>query len=212
MDNVKRAQVIMLPNNKSTTSILKSGITGKLDGLPFLKENKSDFYCDLYIISDDEIKEGDWCLNISKNIIYQKDKLPMDIMWKKIIATTDTSLTLSSTTNYNGKSIIFDNYIKLPQPSQQFITKYIEEYNKSNIITDVLVEYENKFDGKEYVDDQDAYGYDKFKQVLKINSKDNTITIKKLKNSWNREEVIKLLKSITYTEFQKLPDWIEENL
>jgi hypothetical protein len=46
----------------------------------------------IYITSDEEIKEGDWCLNIPKNIIYKKDGLPMDIMWKKIILTTDQDL------------------------------------------------------------------------------------------------------------------------
>ena len=46
----------------------------------------------IYITSDEEIKEGDWCLNIPKNIIYKKDGLPMDIMWKKIILTTDQEL------------------------------------------------------------------------------------------------------------------------
>jgi hypothetical protein len=46
----------------------------------------------LYITSDEEIKEGDWCLNTLKNIIYKKDNLPMDIMWKKIILTTDQDL------------------------------------------------------------------------------------------------------------------------
>jgi hypothetical protein len=30
----------------------------------------------------------------------------------------------------------------------------------------------------------------------KINSKDNTITIKKLKDSWNKKEIINLLKSL----------------
>jgi hypothetical protein len=46
----------------------------------------------LYITSDSEIKEGDWCLNTLKNIIYKKDNLPMDIVWKKIILTTDQDL------------------------------------------------------------------------------------------------------------------------
>lgn len=31
---------------------------------------------------------------------------------------------------------------ELPQPSPQFIEKYIESYNSGNIITEVMVEYE----------------------------------------------------------------------
>lgn len=53
----------------------------------------------------------------------------------------------------------------------------------------------------------------------KINPKDNTITIKKLKDSWNREEVIELFKKYKDYELGKtnwhqgnLIKWIEENL
>jgi hypothetical protein len=70
----------------------------------------------------------------------------------KIIATTDTSLgnyiwkqTNKKSKPYNVQQNIEATkkvFIPLPQPSQQFIEKYIEEYNKGNIITDVLVEYE----------------------------------------------------------------------
>ena len=79
----------------------------------------------------------------------------------------------------------------LPQPSQQFIQKYIEEYNKGNVITDVLVEYE-LVSNEEYflntINPDDDVPY--FDERLKINSKDNTITIKKVKDSYSREEVI----------------------
>ena len=124
---------------------------------------------------------------------------------KKIIATTDNSL-------------------ELPQPPQQFSEEFIEEYNQENIITDVLVEYENKFDGKEYVDELDAYGYDKVKSILKINRKDNNITIKIAKDSWSREEVIEFANKVKeYCEngwksdslhrvFFEWDKWIEENL
>ncbi len=52
---------------------------------------------------------------------------------------------------------------------------------------------------------------------LKINAKDNTITIKKLKNSWNREEIIDLIKLFANNYQYASNDigynkWIEENL
>lgn len=55
------------------------------------------------------------------------------------------------------------------------------------------------------------------KQRLKINPKDNTITIKEVKDSWNREEVIQLIKKFnkdcTGQPWYEFDDkWIEENL
>ena len=172
----------------------------------------------LYIISDDEIKENDYCLNLETNTVFKMHKhgLPTSNRNKKIIATTDTSL-------INRKQMTFMDEATewtydLPQPSQQFIEKFIEEYNKGNVITNVLVEYEQDYanrncstcnlgtdgtcelnlekkccsstnnvtkhgdywisclDGEE---DSEIY-------KIKVNPKDTTITIKKLKDSWNR--------------------------
>ena len=163
----------------------------------------------IYILSDDEIKEGDWCLDTVNNILFISDgnsKLHKSTD-KKIIATTDTSLLLHSD---------FDSY-NLPQPSQQFIEKYIESYNKGEIITDVLVEYE---ENKPYQDNQFVVFYDD----VKINPKDNTITINKLKDSWNREElkvlfkkhekdVIKYINGSGASATPSFNDkWIKENL
>ena len=75
----------------------------------------------------------------------------------------------------------------LPQPSEGFLNKFVEEYNIGNIITEVLVEYVEtdqvvkRFEGDE--------GYDSSMTTLKVNPKDNTITIKKAKDSWTREEM-----------------------
>jgi len=94
---------------------------------------------------------------------------------KKVIATTDTSLTLYINGYNMGKS--------LPQPSQQFIEKYIEEYNKGQQITECLVEYEDIY--------PEHFTYNPSENIitrLKVD-KNNTITIKKLKDSYTREEV-----------------------
>jgi ketol-acid reductoisomerase len=128
----------------------------------------------------------------------------------------------------------------LPQPSQQFIEKYIECYNKGKVITDVLVEQgidkitmactcaenEETFDCVYSYTDAELnsccqkrfpngeYWNKTFK--LKVNPKDNTITIKKLKDSWNREEVINILYKHTeeLLSGKKLTlfTFIEENL
>lgn len=142
----------------------------------------------LYIISDEEIKEGDWfiqttyqgvfkCLKKDNNYIYFNNNSyePIDYC-KKIIATTD--LNLSSIPKG-------DTFTKLiPEPSQSFIEKYVEEYNKGNVITDVMVEYE------EYTETSYSLGIDVSIPLikLKINHKDNTITIKKVKDCWNKKD------------------------
>ena len=219
---LKKAQVIMLPTENESRFHL---FTGNKPGLYSYPEIVSAIpknpYCvnqHLYIVSDDEIKEGDWYLdNIPKYYVIEQANedwcLTKD--HKKIIATTDTSLIESIEMIGTGSTYLF----KLPQPSQQFIEKYIESYNKGEVITNVLVEYEtlkttanNKHFGEGHI-----YS---IANKLKINPKDNTITIKKLKDNWNREEVLTLIrKAITDTNkvgFRNISmdynKWIEENL
>jgi hypothetical protein len=115
--------------------------------------------------------------------------------WKKIIATTD---------KLNTHPNVADSYRSgncLPQPSQSFIEKWVEEYNKGNVITDVMVEYEamnTTIVNRTYNDFEP-----------KINPKDNTITIRKIKDSWSREEVVELIKQ--YSEDINNPIWFKKN-
>jgi hypothetical protein len=119
---------------------------------------------------------------------------------KKIIATTDTSLQYTRQKTERGifENLSFEEGIHkanfkptyISKPSQQFILEYIESYNKGEIITDILVEYESYTKGNLYGNPM------LIKPVvlnkLKVNSKDNTITIKGIKDSWSREEVFVL--------------------
>ena len=215
MNQFKRAQVVILPTEQYTNlclghnlSYVESKNSISIDAIwksiklqyPYKPQH-------LYIISDDEIKEGD--LHITS------DHSGFGFRKYKIIATTDTSLKVFIDGNGNKSSheLTKSGYIEfLPQPSQQFIEKYIEYYNKNEIITDVLVEYERdefKVTGKGLV----------IQEWLKINPKDNTITIKKLKNSWNREEVINMLFKVAHYcqgDMQSADlltyQWIEKNL
>ena len=196
MEQFKIAKILMLATNKpskignlatyqkrSLAKVIKEGVNPKDSTLQFWN---------LYIISDDEIKENNTHfynphsgqLHISGNhtdyIAINKNGC------KKIIATTDVSL-------------------GLPQPSQQFIQKYIEEYNKGNVITDVLVEYNY------FLDDNGVLPY----WNLKVNPKDNTITIKKVKDSWNREEILNdieqaIIQGLDIGQYRD--KWIKENL
>lgn len=98
----------------------------------------------IYITSDEEIKEGDWWLNLKTNdvdkcthksevLLYNSEKYEYI---KKIILTTDQDLIK------DGVQAIDDDFLEwyVKNPSCEFIeTKHII---------------------KEYVDEQDAYGYD----------------------------------------------------
>lgn len=226
MSTFKKAKVILLPTNeksKITLSFKERSFNQLIEPkLTLIKESNyqlSNIQSQhLYIISDDEIKEGDWCYDNLLGLVFQfeigeanSDFIKKHI--KKIIATTDIKL---GTCEYSDR--YRESYFNpLPQPSQQFIEKYIEEYNKGNVITDVLVEYEGK---ALYTEQQYFKGY---KDNLKINPKNNTITIKKVKDSWNREEVVQLLidccaeissihGKLKGKEPADLYKWIEENL
>lgn len=164
----------------------------------------------LYIISDEKIEEGSYFLSDKRERKSQNNGLPiweikrcakitnswifaegnphegLNPEWcKKIIATTDSSLYYYPKEDYNGR-------IKklLPQPSQQFIEKYIEEYNKGNVITEVMVEYEELWKSTVY-DQPDNY----IGEALKVNPKDNTINIMLIKDSWNWKELKALFDS-----------------
>ena len=177
----------------------------------------------LYIISDDEIKEGDWVLTLLHNKIERVLNNKTSLQYykersKKIIATTDSSL-------WRPSHKYASDVILLPQPSQQFIEKFIEEYNRGNVITDVLIEYE-LISNEEYFGNTVNPDYDVpyFDEKLKINPKDNTITIKKVKDSWSREEVIEFGNKVKeyckngwksdslHRVFFEWDKWIEENL
>ena len=75
---------------------------------------------------------------------------------------------------------------------------------------------------EEYEFEDKRYHYTDGRMTPRINSKDNTITIRKVKDSWTRDEVIALLKKeyIVLEEISnsKPPDtlllgkWIEDNI
>lgn len=228
---LKKCKLVMLPSNQkapqinmiTTTNEDKLQLVDKtlVDMYEFHKQF-GDFapvkpYQHLYILSDDEITEGCWFYADE----YSKPEKATHVnntfvngfiksACKKIIATTDISL----------KTEIFGlgetAMCSLPQPSQSFLEVFVKEYNKGNVIKEVMIEYDvitlNEDWSQKPVVITNEY-------KLKINSKDNTITIKRVKDSWNREEVIALFKkyiedkenSIT-SKYNGFDNWIEQNL
>lgn len=179
----------------------------------------------LFILSDEEIETCDFILNIVTNeveVAYNVDSVYINEMfksvYKKIIATTDTSLMINCDECRaweNRNDVSYTCTCKsLPQPPQQFIEKFIEEYNKGNVITEVDVEYLLFLEPGNTLNDRK---YDK--TILKVNL-NNTINIKSAKDSWTREEVINLCRSAHLhgeqgalnLHCQTFKQWVEENL
>jgi len=162
----------------------------------------------LYIVSDEKPVKGDWVYDTRDRIV-TNNILAFTLFSKKIIATTDTNI---GNEHCPGRFIpelpneqvckTFCPQCLSPRISQSFVDKYISEYNKGNVITDVMVEYE------EAGTNEDQLGipidYDKVKEIIKLHvNSDNTINIQQIKDSWTREEVIKLCESARNNGYQK---------
>ena len=191
MSQFEKCKVVMLPTNEKA-QIYKA----RTFGLGFYKEpqiytvkNQGQH---LYILSmdiqakDDEIKKNDWYIYPDQNFPWCNNEgtIPNKDA-KKIIATTNTSLTKEMYCVSSGKY-----QEPLPQPSKSFVDAYVKAYNEGNPITEVMVEYEEDY----YTDPKYSYleqdNPSTKIQKLKI-AKDNTITIRKIKDSWSRAEILK---------------------
>lgn len=175
----------------------------------------------LYILSSEEIKEGDWymychfgewIISNSKETINNKtntlENLNKDNYFKKIIATTDFELRTPDSGMKAG--YYMKDSMPLPRPSDDFIKVFVKTQGK---IDKVLVEYE-KSNYEDWIKTAEAQPEYK----LKI-APDNTITIKPVqeKTSWSREEVVALIQKLEkdgadYFGQAFLKQWIEENL
>jgi len=213
----------MLPVNEKTNISLGNSDKGMIYHTHTKPEYTERKYQHLYILSDDEINEGDWCLDTLHNHVFQFGVFRgSSNSNKKIISTTNEFLEIVS----EGINPV---YQKLPQPSQSFIEKYVEEYNKGNIITEVMVEYKGAcYNCGEYHENSvlcmDMYSgeYDPEQEpfIPKINE-GNTITISNVKDTYTREEVRDLLdklwdnimdNSYNKTNSKEYDKWVDENL
>jgi hypothetical protein len=200
MGTFKKRNVVMLSTNEKATinSIVthpsKYNVMGIVNVLT-VDDPQPCIHQHLYIVSDDEvINRGDWYYD---SILNKIDQCILHIgkhaSCKKIIATTDQLLIKTYKPQFTIDKSVMKYY--LPQPSKSFISKFVDEYNKYNVIDNVLVEYENG-----YIDDRGNYQLrwtlnivnKPVSNIIKVDSKDNTITIKKVKDIFTREEVIEL--------------------
>jgi len=187
----KTFKVVMLPTNKKAKVgqlNLASYNTNPLELIHYVITGEGLQPQHLYIISDDEIKEGDWYMNkfgrLSIKVIGDKSNEGD----KKIVATTDNSITIKNDiTNPN-----FDEYpySPLPQLPESFIQAFVKAYNEGKPITEVDLEIEELSTMEEMLQNEKYVPNNTFTSKIKTRP-DNTVIVHQSK-IYSREEVIKL--------------------
>lgn len=144
----------------------------------------------LYLISDEESKEGDYFIDFEGNL-GKEDSFEYPIERRKVIATTDDSL------RNMGDEGIIDHVVgkDLPKISEDFIKVYVKAYNEGNPIEEVMVEYCCQRCGvsnnKHKMGCKDSHLW---VQVPKLRD-DNTVIISMIEESIpNREQVARLVR------------------
>ena len=123
--NRKRTQVHMLPTEENSQIVLYAHRTNPFLVYHYTPINSplSDVNQHLYFTTDEEIKEGDWYLDVLKTGFPTVHKCGNSLPFTapKIIATTDPKLELYT------PGIMGLQGEPLPQPSQDFIKAYCKQ-------------------------------------------------------------------------------------
>lgn len=164
------AQVVILSTNNKSDLYLYKGVELIHKTREHIEGNWTYQNQHIYILYNEEIKEGDWKYNVIDKSITQQDGgfcFESDL---KIIATTDPSLVIE------GKASTGDIVWRypFPKPSIGFINELVAYYNAKVPIIDVKVEYEFGNISESYFDGEK----ERLPLILKINQTDNTINIK----------------------------------
>lgn len=217
---LKKSTVVMLPTKEK--ALLYTDRYGNLkthNTLSTLPLDSIGSNYHLYFLSDDKIKEGDWFVSELNHVWQHNGVVEPSKLSKKIIATTEIRL---GTSEYSER--YKESYFNpLPQPSKGFVEKYILEYDKGNIITEVMVEYEHVNITKQE-DYQYQNGHSNLNYIWRLKvDKNNCITIKAIKSNWTKQEVLEFAekyarmvqeKPIQANGYKLIHNrkWIEENL
>lgn len=150
----------------------------------------------LYAVSNEVIKLNDFVFDKNTNKVYKAGNVEHCNYFehiKKIIAVAYDELP-----HFNSGRVGYN----IPKFRKEFIENYIKEYNKGNIITKVMVEYEERMVGKT-------------KQTIKINP-DNTINIKVVEQKkYTPSELKYIVKNCVFAakndDSFDIDKWIDEN-
>lgn len=176
-------------------------------------------YQHMYLTSDEEIKDGNWYLRHYhvqgifsglKVFQWEDDGDKLDETCRKIVATDDPKV-LKEVDRDNDKWQLF------PSPTKEFIIDYC-----NNPVDKALVEYRDFFTEGNYSNTCTAcgkffHGTDKLGFICKdcgemlLVNPDNTINIKRIKDSWSREEVEGIIEKIflAFTPSSKTTTYID---
>lgn len=206
----KKCKVVMLPTEKGSYIHRRGSV---LYCTPNIAKSTIDTDYHLYILSDEEIKPAiDHLHNSDHEFGYYYVTKPDGNI------NTDYSangIWYYAGGGYYGNNIFrkiivtTDPELNLPRPPDSFIRKYCELGGIDEVMVEIIGEQGNHRGGSDFI------------PWVKISS-DNTITIKKVKDSWSREELIKLCESAyncgglisdsTELPFTSFNEWIDKNL
>jgi hypothetical protein len=141
-----KCQIVVIPTEELSDFVLisKGPVKGKILKREYYctaNTSMGDRYVNIHIITDEELKEGDWCCNIVSNTVFKackdliatiNDPKVTLVTNKKIIATTDASMY----PNYDGAcgSECVCTIAKIPE---SFINHFIQVYNCGHQLKDL---------------------------------------------------------------------------
>ena len=219
----KTHKVVMLSTEKASNIYLDG--YNKLN-LSRVNDTLNSHKQHLYIISDDEIKEGDWVylstsaiigvfkvqrVDFEKNIHLQGESTTyQQHHLKKIVATTDLNLSMCSKSPLD-RHMDCNGTASIPE---SFILAYIKAYNEGKPITEVDLEMITICTncGQEDCDRLQCRGQ-KHISILKTRP-DNTVIVYQSK-TYSRDEVIAFAKKYAkrcQAPIQAGDEWIQDNL
>ena len=201
----QKKQIIMLPSEKPSQIIMTGGklfIYSAERPKSSIVDNSTQH---LYILSDEEIKDGDWYYSIEFKVILQSESTSIEGAVQKIIATTDPDLLSTgdkAIIDYTFKDGIFE------------IPQHIIEVYVKNPFDEVEVEYEKTSSAlSDYIQRRPINNKAYYKPKL---NQDGTLAVSLVEEKmYSREEVINLCEnafdegSFREMDFDK---WIKENL
>jgi hypothetical protein len=224
----QECDVVMLPTDKESKLcfvINTENSTLTLFEDP-MEKGKRFFPQHLYILSNEDLKEGDWFIdlhNLDKPKFCDNQQLANKLnlkkeQVKKIISTTNKELTII------GRNISYpilgQTITYLPQIPQQFIDYFVSEYNKGNVISKVLVEveeYDKGYSNKGTSSIPSSFSYWQGMGLkIKLNQNNEVNILTKQKQVFSREEVIALITKYNWDSDAAndawKDKWLEQNL
>lgn len=206
---LKRCKIIFVSTTEKTNIFLNDRGHLIYNELLHMYDHKEYRPQHIYILSNEIPKDGDWKYNFRLNCVWQHNRegknLPNELKYHqnadtyKIIATTDSSLSEKLPMEGTGTTYVFP----LPKIPFAFITEFLLEQNKGNVITDVNVEYTPKLQkiatGETVIGSEADYNLE-----IKLN-KDYEINVSQLDKSsfkLTKEEIQALLDQIDFLGFK----------